>query len=84
MLSIVMHGWFETLPLMLSNTLQNLQIQPSETEAPLSGVAVGAFEVGTLGLVFGIDIPTTTSFVRNEWKLVEFLDSLDKGCVLVD
>ena len=55
------------LPSMSDNGLQDLQIQSSKAEAPLPIVAIGAFEIGTLHLVTGRDVPAPASFVRDEW-----------------
>src|ERR1700760_3173978 len=58
------------LPPVLSNNIQNLKVQPSQTESPLSHMPIRALEIRTSGLALWGDIPTPTSLVRDQWQSI--------------
>lgn len=50
-------------PIIPSNKLQQVQIQPPCTKLPKTSMPVGAFEVCTPSLVLRINIPASASFI---------------------
>lgn len=51
---------------MFNDRFEDLDVQPSEAEAPLTIVAICALEVGALRLSIGWNIPAPAPLVRHE------------------
>ena len=66
---------------MMTSNGKKLQIQPAETKVPLTGMAVGAFEVGTARPYIWREVPASTSLVCDEGKLVLLADGGHKECI---
>lgn len=60
-----MEGPQSVVPAMLLSDGQYLEIESPKTEIPLARVAIRTLEIGASRLVLGIDVPTSTSFIRN-------------------
>lgn len=69
---------------MLAYYLQDLQIQPPGTEAPLSLMPVRALEVCAASFTFRRDVPASTSFVGDKRELVVIGNLLDEERVMMD
>ena len=69
---------------MFSGQREKLQVQPPKAKIPLSGMAVGALEIGTAALGSGWDIPAPTALVRNEWQVIMPRHLLRKGRVCLN
>jgi len=52
----------------MAGHLQDMQVQPAQTEAPLTVVAVGALEVDASGFELRRDVPGATAFVGKNGK----------------
>lgn len=58
------------LPASISNDIQNLQIQPPQTETPLTHMSICTFEISTPCLLVRWDIPAAAALVGDQWKVV--------------
>lgn len=82
-LSLPRLNW-SPIPFMLAYYLQDLQIQPPGTEAPLSLMAIGALEVCAASFTLRRDVPASTSFVGDKRELVVIGNLLDEERVMMD
>ncbi len=58
------------IPMTLCSDLQDVQIQPSQTKAPLPKMPISRLEVCTPRFDLSGDVPTPASLVRDKGKLV--------------
>lgn len=69
---------------MLANNLQDAQVQPSCTEAPLGLMTIGALEIGATSFAIGMDVPAPTTLIGDEWEMIVVGDMLDEERIVVD
>lgn len=72
------------LPAIFYNGRNDLQVQSTQTETPLSSMTIGTLEIGALSFVVRIDVPAATSLIRNQWQMMVVGNVLDKGSILLD
>lgn len=58
-----------SLPVILPNQPQQMQIQPSQTKLPLPRMPICALEVGRPGLARRVNVPAATALIGNQRQL---------------
>jgi hypothetical protein len=69
---------------MFPNDFQQMQVQPPGTELPNACMPICAFEICTSTLGFGINVPASAPFIRNQGSVVGIRDLLCKGCIVLN
>lgn len=72
------------VPLVLRDDIEEMQIQSTKTERPLTGVPVRALKVGTSSFEGWWDVPAAATLVCNEGEIEVRSDMLCKFRVLKD
>lgn len=53
---------------MILDQRKQLQVQSAKAKVPLTGVAIGAFEISTAHLGRWRNVPASTALISYEWK----------------
>lgn len=71
-------------PAMFLRNRENLKVESAGTELPLTGVAIGAFEVDAARFPVRVDIPAATTLVGNQRKTIVFGYIFHKASISVN
>lgn len=72
------------IPILFPNDVQEMQIQPPGAKLPYSSMPIRALEVCAPPFVFGLNVPTPTSLVGDQWPVVRVCDALSESCIVLD
>ena len=73
-----------SLPIVIPNDIEQVQVQTPPAKCPLAGMSIGAFEVCASGFDGRRNVPAAAALVGDQGEFMRYLNALDEDRVLND